>query len=1316
MASKVKVFGSNNSTASSNISIFNSYETNASTITNIGSFLITTNNTTRVISNNNTLTSFSSSINLDSLQLTETQINSILNQNNEISLNIDKTNLLNYARYGSLFERFKASVDNIITLFPASVYIDGIIDDFTTYNTFTNYIYDSFSDIATFRINKNVIYNKFNLNLNNSEYNNDVNNNELKNLPISYDKYMLFDIKSNKEYQVNGFTGYTQSNQQYISVSVYGNPFSGNTNGSDIFHIKPMDSEYGNFYSKLDYFEKYLLNKDNTPKYTITVKVPYVNEDDDSIIYNEKSFTWTTSDNYNIDIDNTSFKNYFNDLISICNTFDTVKTDIVNRMLMTNSVLLTDTSSSFKSQQYSRILGREIDEIKRFVDGISFVNNVSYDKVENVSDNLIKNLANTLGFSSFNFIETDDLFASIFDTSINKTYASNSGNKTPYELDIELWRNILINTNYLFKSKGTRQSIETVFSLLGLPEAFIEINEHVYTIDGVINPNTVDLNLIYPLNEQLTKLPYDNNGYPVASNEISNFYFQISGNSDNGQHYIDIYRKLGFNVNKRVDNKKSWVYSTGQTRHFDTLATTITDYDVNDSRLLINTKEVSIYLDPVQAIEDDVYKYNVKNNYPISSTGRTYPYPNRNSTKYSVTGQTFLQYIDESFSNFINVQNRKTISSANGINYPTLFKLYEDYLLINNSNKYDLNKMNSFISKFQNLYNKLIEQLLSVTVIISENGIKTKNLVYTEQKFDYKNGIDVSSEFQNTQPLDLQISLNSATIQGSYNKQLVNNTYLFNCFGDASYTGTKGGGSNPNGSLLSFYSNINVDTRINYNMLTLETPTFVMTGATKIGGNLTNSNSIYYYSNVTTGKTLVYKFTSNVDILLNNPENTFSYDIYTLDKTTNTFNTLDLTYINTYPNYSGNTNALTNIIDRMYLTGDTEYIIKPFYTYKTTLLTGDSIDYNYQLDSFNLSSLLSYPIDKNSYNYYFDNNISYSGFTFSTRDNGFYDLPYGNYNNNSDFYFVSVYSPEIPNLLTTGVNNNNNTPITIGQLFTEGLTPLGDGTFTLSYQPSGDIDVMVNGNRLQKNIEYSGYTTLPAALNLITYKLLVPFTSVDSLNVSYIVNSEKNKYVTEFENITYIIPTGTTRTNLGRVFYNQSTHYYNYVMDVASYGDPLSSIIITYNGNALAPIYDYSVDTLNNNRLIFNNIIVQSGDTFTVSYLQQSASYIQMNGISQEILFNIPNAIPNNENGYFTLELSNDDEFTTIATSETVDYITDQSSYSFTIDLSKTPYSTNLSYKTIYFGRIKSTRTYTTVDDREVLVDSISSTFQIMTP
>jgi hypothetical protein len=84
----------------------------------------------------------------------------------------------------------------------------------------------------------------------------------------------------------------------------------------------------------------------------------------------------------------------------------------------------------------------------------------------------------------------------------------------------------------------------------------------------------------------------------------------------------------GFDLTRVIDNKKSWVANTTpENRPFsitNTLSTNAirqTNYDVNDERLVINTKEIDLDIDIASAIETDVYCYVYEN--PCLLTGTT---------------------------------------------------------------------------------------------------------------------------------------------------------------------------------------------------------------------------------------------------------------------------------------------------------------------------------------------------------------------------------------------------------------------------------------------------------------------------------------------------------------------------------------------------------------------------------------------------------------------------------------------------------------------------------------------------------------------
>lgn len=76
---------------------------------------------------------------------------------------------------------------------------------------------------------------------------------------------------------------------------------------------------------------------------------------------------------------------------------------------------------------------------------------------------------------------------------------------------------------------------------------------------------------------------------------------------------VTISKSPGFEIEKVIDNKKSWVNNTTRVnREFDIenidnlTVFRKTDYDVNDERLVINTKEIDLNINIASAIENDV--------------------------------------------------------------------------------------------------------------------------------------------------------------------------------------------------------------------------------------------------------------------------------------------------------------------------------------------------------------------------------------------------------------------------------------------------------------------------------------------------------------------------------------------------------------------------------------------------------------------------------------------------------------------------------------------------------------------------------------
>lgn len=554
--------------------------TPSNTLFSFGGYELTTNDEDRIfVDNTKKLTSFVKPITLETLEITEEESVIVEKKTNSVVLNLDNRDLRTFVRFGSSYEYLRVCVENIIKKFPYSFSVGRTGSK--TIEIVSEDTYQTTYKIAKEFVDKNksrIVVEGENLKL--------VGSGDL----IPFDRFDLV-LENNKKYQLvkikeNVSGGY--------NITVKGKPFENDSIQS--YHIKPNKKQIAVSHSKMSDYERYLVsNRDDNSNFIIVLKEPTLFENGE-IVYINRNIVWYCTDGYNIDIDSPRYGSFLETILTIGGKYDATKTDLITRFLTPQSLKLYDTSDDGKMSKLLRLYGREFDEVRKFIDSLVYINKISYDKINNIPDILIKNLANTVGWEYFNLINDDGLIDSLFTTS------TESDSKLPVEIDIELWRRIIINTNYLWKSKGTRDSILAILLMVGIPEDFINITEYVYTVGGKINPNSASLeDITFPNNSN----PFDEYGYPKAPIESNDFYFQIAGNSDGGEEYMDVFRNAGFNLTPVADNRKSWVEEGNVIRRGDNTP----QYEQMDSKLVLNTKAINVSLDISQGIEKDVFDY-----------------------------------------------------------------------------------------------------------------------------------------------------------------------------------------------------------------------------------------------------------------------------------------------------------------------------------------------------------------------------------------------------------------------------------------------------------------------------------------------------------------------------------------------------------------------------------------------------------------------------------------------------------------------------------------------------------------------------------
>lgn len=211
----------------------------------------------------------------------------------------------------------------------------------------------------------------------------------------------------------------------------------------------------------------------------------------------------------------------------------------------------------------------------------------------------------------------------------------------------------------------------------------------------------------------------------ISVNKLSTFL-------DREEVYIS--KCPGFDLKRLVDNKKSWVQVSKKTDRSYDFETRETKYSLNDSKLVVNTKELDLNVDSANAVEFDLTQY-VKNNFECILTGSTTDFSELLSS--DISGVTTKDELIEILtSELIDVKTRKVLSG-----YPTLKKFFEIYTGVISttcptSNMLSITEVDMFIDLFGDYWTDIVEQFIPATTIWGSTNIY-RNTAFCTDKYKY---------------------------------------------------------------------------------------------------------------------------------------------------------------------------------------------------------------------------------------------------------------------------------------------------------------------------------------------------------------------------------------------------------------------------------------------------------------------------------------------------------------------------------------------------------------------------------------------------
>ena len=422
----------------------------------------------------------------------------ILQSSNEVILKPSYFSITDFVYFGSAEKMIESSILNIINDFPGEIFLR---EEKITIDGYTRYYVDNPFDIEF----DTILYNEEDLLVN-----------PLRIFSKSYEDYLFYD-KDGYNDKVTWSRNIMNNdpcidNGNLLSIIDLGAPLNSdinlylyyyNINGEKVlFHdgkytggsIRPNNKIINQFFQNLNDFEKNILNKKTN--YTVYIDTPEEDENGWNII-TRKSHTWPKSPygKWNIDTRGEVFKEYVTNLSNIGTFYDRDHTNNLWSRMTHESIANFDETilkisydnidgelrkSANRMKSFIYVAGRNFDYIKRYIDGISFVNTVTYDESNNNPDCFL----------------TDSLFNSGWDVKspiplkYNKyitgpLYDGHMDGYSSQEAIYEFYRRLLLNTRAIMSAKGTKRGIEMVMSLFGYRSLnFVEHSYHDVERDG----------------------------------------------------------------------------------------------------------------------------------------------------------------------------------------------------------------------------------------------------------------------------------------------------------------------------------------------------------------------------------------------------------------------------------------------------------------------------------------------------------------------------------------------------------------------------------------------------------------------------------------------------------------------------------------------------------------------------------------------------------------------------------------------------------------------------------------------------------------
>lgn len=194
-------------------------------------------------------------------------------------------------------------------------------------------------------------------------------------------------------------------------------------------------------------------------------------------------------------IHNNQGTGYVDVLQESAKAYDRDNSNLITRMVPEQFLIMEDDAGTAILKNLLYLLGRQFDELKIAIDQFPKIFLAGYENVNDTPDALLEDMLRFWGWEAKGSFLSKEAFQYIFGLKVltgdQADYDNQRLETSLQQIKNEFWRRTLQNLPYMYKRKGTRESVDALFRIYGIDEKLLRLKEFGLKPDSSIQTNRI---------------------------------------------------------------------------------------------------------------------------------------------------------------------------------------------------------------------------------------------------------------------------------------------------------------------------------------------------------------------------------------------------------------------------------------------------------------------------------------------------------------------------------------------------------------------------------------------------------------------------------------------------------------------------------------------------------------------------------------------------------------------------------------------------------------------------------------------------------